>query len=349
MTVRTLARTLGAVTVVGAGAAVVRSARSRHRLLAAVDTDLLHPMLYLPLSVSAPLLWLIRRTSPRPSALVPGTTVTRHTVSGRDGHPPVDVLVYEPTGRQRPSGALLWIHGGGFVLGDPVSYHDVCSRYASELGVTVVSVDYRLAPEHPFPAGLEDCYTGLRWLDDHAEELGVDPGRIAVGGDSAGGGLAATLAQLAHDRAEVEVCFQLLIYPMLDDRTTLRTDHAGTGDFVWTPASNRFGWTAYLGHPPAAEEDRPYAAGARRADLRGLPPAWIGVGDLDLFHAEDVAYAERLRQAGVPCELHVAPGMYHGADGFREAHAEVARDFRRRALEALRPPIGQRLADSITG
>lgn len=345
MTVRALVRALGAATAVGTAAALLRTVVARHRLVAAVPAELRHPTLYLPLTFSAPVLWFLRRASPRPTALVPGTTVDRRTVRGRSDQPSVDVLVYEPAGRRRPSGALLWIHGGGFVLGDPVTYHDVCSRYAAELGVSVVSVDYRLAPEHPFPAALDDCYAALRWLHDSAAELGVDPARIAVGGDSAGAGLAATLAQLAHDRAEVDICFQLLIYPMLDDRTVLRTDHAGTGQLVWTPASNRFGWTSYLGRPPAGAEYRPYAAAARRDDLQGLPPAWIGVGDVDLFHAEDVEYAERLRAAGVPCDLHVVPDLYHGADGFRETHSAVAADFRRRTLEALRPVIGHPVPD----
>ncbi|MBP2419095.1 alpha/beta hydrolase [Microlunatus capsulatus] len=340
MTLRRVARALLAVTALGAGAALVRAGGRRRALVAAVPADLRHPALYLPFTVSAPLLRLVRRTTPRPSALAPGTTVRRKRVPGRDGSPPVDVLVYEPAGRRRPSGALLWVHGGGFVLGDPVTYHDLCSRWADELGVVVVSVDYRLAPEHPFPAGLQDCYAGLRWLHEQADALGVDRSRVAVGGDSAGGGLAATLAQLATDRGEVDVCFQLLLYPMLDDRTALRGDD-GTGRLVWTPTSNRFAWTAYLGHAPTAVEDRPYAAGARREDLRGLPPAWVGVGDVDLFHAEDLAYVERLRDAGVPCALHVAPGMYHGADGFREDRSAVARDFRRQALEALRAALGQ--------
>jgi acetyl esterase/lipase len=206
------------------------------------------------------------------------------------------------------------MHGGGYVVGSPVTYHEQCSGFADELGIIVVSVDYRLAPEHPFPAGLEDCYTALRWVHDHADALGVDPARIAVGGDSAGGGLAAALAQLALDRGKVPVCFQLLVYPMLDDRTVLRADHGGTGAFVWSPTSNAFGWTSYLGHPPRHDDDRPYAAPARREDLRGLPPAWIGVGGLDLFHDEDLAYAERLRAAGVECEVTVVAGMYHGAD-----------------------------------
>jgi len=281
---------------------------------------------------------LLPARPPRPAARPAGAEAPRRVVPGGPATPPVPVHVYEPQGRARPSGALLWIHGGGFVIGDPVNYHDVCSLLAAELGVLVVSVDYRLAPKNPFPAGLDDCYSALTWLHGHAPDLGVDPARIAVAGDSAGGGLAACLAQLAHDRGEVPVAFQALVYPMLDDRTVLRADHAGTGMFVWSPKSNRFGWTAYLGHEPAVEPPAPYAAAARREKLAGLPPAWIGVGDLDLFHAEDLEYAGRLREAGVACDLHVVPGMYHGADGmFRHTRAMVA--FRASMVSALRTAI----------
>ena len=208
----------------------------------------------------------------------------------REGHPGTHVYVYDTPTRPRPTGVLLWIHGGGYVMGDPRGDHDVCSQHARDLGIVVVNVDYRLAPEHPFPAALEDCYAALRWVHENADELGIDPSRIAVGGGSAGGGLAAALAQLAHDRGEVPVCFQYLVYPMLDDRTTLVRKRPRT--LVWTPGANLFGWTSYLGHPPGLEESRPYAVPARREDLSGLPPAWIGVGDIDLFYEEDVAYAE---------------------------------------------------------
>ena len=205
-----------------------------------------------------------------------------------------------------------------------------------EAGVLVASVDYRLAPERPFPAGLTDCHAALRWLHAHAEERGVDPARIAVGGDSAGGGLAAALVQLAHDRGEVPVAFQLLVYPMLDDRTVLEADDDGTEHFVWSRRSNRFGWTAYLGHEPTVESAPEYAAPARREDLSGLPPAWIGVGDLDLFHAEDLAYAARLRAAGVACEVHEVPGMYHGADVLHAFRTPLTADFLERMIAALR-------------
>ncbi|WP_232548676.1 alpha/beta hydrolase [Propioniciclava soli] len=220
--------------------------------------------------------------------------------------------LYDPPTRNRPSGAVLWLHGGGMITGGPWMSHGVANRLARELGVLVIAIDYRLAPEHPFPAALDDAMTALCWLHDHAEELGLDPARIAVGGESAGGGLAAVLAQRAHDEG-VPLAFQVLIYPMLDDRTVL-ADPAGRGELVWTPAQNRIAWTWFLGHPPGRAEPRPYAAASRREDLTGLAPAWIGVGDLDLFHDEDVAYAHRLEQSGVPAELVVEPGMPHAAD-----------------------------------
>jgi acetyl esterase/lipase len=220
--------------------------------------------------------------------------------------------------------------------------HEFCAEVATELGILVVSVDYRLAPEHPFPIPLEDTYTGLRWLLDHADELGVDRRRIAIGGPSAGGGLAACLAQLAFDRGEVPLVFQLLVYPMLDDRSVLRDDQAGTGDFMWDPESNRFGWTCYLGHPPWADAAPDYAAAARREHLFGLPSTWIGVGSLDLFHAEDVEYAARLRSAGVDVELVVVPGMYHGADTLpRVVDAPSMVAFNQSKLNALKSAIGQ--------
>ena len=330
---------LKGVLAVGAAAGAAMAARvvlERRRLMGPVLPELRHPLLLVPVHFGPMTLRLIRKSPIPPGAIAPGIDVERRTIPAGENHPEVAVFVYDRPTRPRPSGALLWIHGGGYVMGHPVTYHELCSRFAGDLGIVVVSVDYRLAPEHPFPAGLEDCYAALRWVHDHADELGVDLDRIAVGGDSAGGGLAACLAQLAHDRGEVPVCFQLLVYPMLDDRTASRTDHAGTGSFVWTPTSNAFGWTSYLGHPPGDDEDRPYAVAARREDLSGLPPAWIGVGDLDLFHAEDLAYAERLQAAGVPCQVEVVAGMYHGADAlFRTSPAMNAfRAARRDALSA---------------
>ena len=173
-----------------------------------------------------------------------------------------------------------------------------------------VSVEYRLAPEHPYPAPLDDCYAALAWTVQHAVDLGIDPGRIVVAGASAGGGLAAALALLARDRGEYPLAYQLLIYPMIDDR--MATPSSTLDTVVWTPKANVLGWRAYLGHEPGADGVPAYAAAARADDLAGLPPAWIGVGALDVFRDENITYAQRLLGAGVPAELHVYPGAPHG-------------------------------------
>ena len=218
----------------------------------------------------------------------------------------VRIWVYRHPGGDVGSG-LLWIHGGGYLIGSPGQDDELCRRYAREIGVTVASVDYRLAPEHQHPVPLEDCYTALRWL---ADQPTVDASRVAIAGASAGGGLAAALAQLALDRGEIPLRAQLLTYPMLDDRTTTRTDLDERGMRLWDKASNKFAWAAYLGN-----SDRNLAVPARRKDLSGLPPAWIGVGTLDLFHDEALAYAQRLLAAGVPCHVEEIAGAFHGFDG----------------------------------
>jgi acetyl esterase/lipase len=196
-------------------------------------------------------------------------------------------------------------------------------------------VEYRLAPETVAPGALEDCYAALRWLHTAADEISVDRTRIAIGGESAGGGLAAALALLARDRGELPICFQLLIYPMLDDRTvTAEARNPFTGQFVWTPSANRFGWTALLGHEPGVADVSPYAAAARASDLSGLPPAYICVGALDLFVDEDIAYAKRLLRAGVPTELHIFPGAYHAFEMAVDAAVTVAAQRERRTALA---------------
>ncbi len=219
----------------------------------------------------------------------------------------VGVRLHRPPGVTTPGPGLLWIHGGGYVIGDAAQDDVLCRRFARELGATVVAVNYRLAHEHPYPVPVEDCYAALSWL---AGLPSVDPDRVAIGGASAGGGLAAALALLTRDRGRIPLAAQLLVYPMLDDRTVERTDLDHPGHRLWNQSSNRFGWRAYLG-----DADRGVAVPARRTDLAGLPPAWVGVGTLDLFHDEDVAYAQRLRDAGVPCEVMVVEGAFHGFDG----------------------------------
>ena len=212
----------------------------------------------------------------------------------------VGVRLHRPAGVSQPGAALLWIHGGGYVMGTAQQDDALCHRFARELGITVAAVDYRLAPEHPYPAPLEDCYAALTWL---AALPAVDPARVAIGGASAGGGLTAALALLARDRGEVTPTLQLLAYPMLDDRSASGPENPNYR--LWSPKSNRFGWAAYLGNA-----DPKVAVPARHEDLSGLPPAWIGVGTHDLFHDEDLAYAERLTAAGVPCQIEVVPGAF---------------------------------------
>lgn len=214
--------------------------------------------------------------------------------------------LYRPTAAAAPTAALLWIHGGGYLLGSPEQDDALCRRYVQRLGIVVAAARYRLAPEHPYPIPLEDCYQVLTWL---AGLPGVDADRIAIGGASAGGGLAAALGFLARDRGEVSPVLQVLSYPMLDDRT-VGPELDKPGFRLWNTRSNRFGWTSYLGGADPA-----MAVPARRTDLAGLAPAWLGVGTLDLFCAEDLAYAARLNAAGVECEVHEVPGAFHGFDG----------------------------------
>lgn len=242
--------------------------------------------------------------------------------------PKVRVRVFRPAATTRRP-ALLWCHGGGMVLNLTIDDDPLCRAFSDRLNIVVVSVDYRLAPEHPYPAALEDCYTALRWLTDLPY---VDPGRIAIGGASAGGGLAAALALLNRERGQsFPALLQLLVYPMLDDRSGARTDIDGRHLRIWSQASNRFGWQCYLGD---AAEVPALAAPARHRDLTGLPPAWIGVGTHDLFRDENTTYAHRLRAAGVPCALELVPGAYHAFDRF-EAGSAVARQFFESQIAAL--------------
>jgi acetyl esterase/lipase len=243
----------------------------------------------------------------------------------------VGVHLHRPPGATDPGPGLVWIHGGGYVIGNAAMDDAMCARFARLLGVTVASVDYRLAPEYPYPTPLEDCYAALTWL---AGLPAVDPARVAIGGASAGGGLAAALGLLARDRAEVDLAAQLLVYPMLDDRSATAPGMDDPNHRLWTQKSNRYGWSCYLG-----DADPNVAVPARHDDLSGLPPTWIGVGTFDLFHAEDMAYAERLKAAGVPCDVLEVPGAFHGFDGV-VGKADVSHsfftaqvDFLRRALE----------------
>ena len=258
---------------------------------------------------------------------VEGATSQDHFVPGSQGDPAVRVRVYRPSDQPSKLPALYWIHGGGYVMGDIEQDDRLMKQMVKRIGCVTVSVDYRLAPEHPFPAPVEDCYAGLKWLFRHADELGVEPSRIAIGGASGGGGLAAGLALLTRDRGEVQVAFQLLIYPMIDDRNVTPASYAITDSRMWNRQSNLLGWKAYLGRDGGGADVSPYAAAARATDLTNLPPAYIPVGALDLFVDENIQYAQRLIQAGVPTELHVYPGAFHGFDIFAPS-AMVSKQFK---------------------
>ncbi|MBC7169279.1 alpha/beta hydrolase [Phenylobacterium sp.] len=268
------------------------------------------------------------------------TTLERRRVPGPKDAPEVELLVYRPKAATGPLPAILHIHGGGYVAGAAADNEAVHRPLAADLACVIVSVEYRLAPETPFPGPVEDCYAALAWIGRNAAELGVDATRLGVMGESAGGGLAAALALLARDRGEYALAFQHLIYPMIDDRTCAAAEpHPYAGEFVWTPQANRFGWRSLLGQEPGGEGVSPYAAAARAERLEGLPPAFIATGSLDLFLEEDLAYAQRLLRAGVPVELHVYPGAFHGFQWAAEAEVSqtAARDSRAALARALRP------------
>jgi acetyl esterase/lipase len=272
----------------------------------------------------------------RDAAPVSRIVVAERHVPGPRGTPDVRILIFSPPAAGGSKPGYLHVHGGGYVMGSPEMFGREGRALIEEVGCVVVSVDYRLAPETVYPGPLEDCYAALKWFHANAASLGVDPNRIAIGGESAGGGLAAALGLLARDRGEVPVKFQLLSYPMIDDRTAARSEpHPFTGQFVWTPQANRFGWQSFLGRDPGTSGISAYAAAARAEELARLPPTFIGVGSLDLFLDEDVEYAQRLLRAGVPTELHIYPGAYHGFDLSIEA-ADVSKRCRRDKLQALK-------------
>jgi len=267
------------------------------------------------------------------------TDMTTVQAPGPAGAPEVGVVVYRPKGSQGPLPCIFHIHGGGYITGAASANEAVHRPLAAALGCCIVSVDYRLAPETRFPGAIEDCYAALSWLVAHAENLGVDGARIGVMGESAGGGLAAALALLVRDRGEHRLAFQHLIYPMIDDRTCVtRTPNPYAGEFVWTPEANRFGWSSLLGAAPGGEGVSAYAAAARAKDLTGLPPAFIATGALDLFLDEDLTYAQRLIRSGVPVEVHVYPGAYHGFQW--AADADVTKIARHDSVAALARAMG---------
>lgn len=257
----------------------------------------------------------------------------QHIVGAR-GEPAVRVRVITPTTRRTNRMGILHLHGGGHLFGSPEQSLSLTRPTAARHDCVVVSVDYRLSPEHRFPGSLNDCYAALVWMAENAAQLGIDANNIGLMGDSAGAGVAAALALLARDRKGPQLAFQNLMFPMLDDRTVVETErNPVTGEFIWTRENNAFGWRALLGCEPGSVDVSPYAAPARADDLAGLPPTWIGVGTLDLFLDEDMAYAQRLIRAGVEVELNVWPGAYHGFNSDPQASiAQRARETRQNWL-----------------
>lgn len=273
------------------------------------------------------------RTVPKPD--LPDITAGEIHVDSAFGAPPIRVLTYRPVKSDGPLPVIVHIHGGGFVMGSP-EMKDVENRiFASELKCAIYSVDYRMAPEAPHPAPLEDIYSVFVWLHANAGRLGLDPARIGIKGESGGGGFAAGVALYARDRAGPKFAFQHLIYPMIDDRSAVRKDlHPCVGEFVWTQANNYFGWRSLLGVEPGSDGVSPYAAASRAVDVSGLPPTFISVGGLDLFLEENFAYADRLSRAGVAVEFHLYPRAYHGF--YRAVNARVTKQAEHDTREALR-------------
>jgi acetyl esterase/lipase len=265
---------------------------------------------------------------------LPEPAWSERTVSGPGGAPDIRILViHAATGASRP--AILHVHGGGYISGAARDSIRTLQEMALALDCVIVSVDYRLAPGTHFPGSLEDNYAALIWLYRSATELGVDRSRIAVMGESSGGGHAAMLAITARDRGDVPIVYQALIYPMLDDRTgSSRNVPPPMGQLIWAQEQNVAGWTALLGVPAGSAKVPDGAVPARVADLKGLPPTFIGVGSIDLLATEDIEYGRRLIELGTSVEMHIVPGAFHGFDRI-VPNTEIAKRFRATLTGAL--------------
>ncbi|WP_336212817.1 alpha/beta hydrolase [Nonomuraea sp. LPB2021202275-12-8] len=261
----------------------------------------------------------------------PNVTKEDRTVPGPDGEPDIAVRIYRPAGASGTLPGVYYIHGGGMILGDIDGEDPTATMMCDLVGAVVVSVEYRLAPEHPHPAPVEDCYASLVWTAKNAADLGIDPARLAIYGGSAGGGLTIGTALLARDRGGPALTFMMPIYPMIDDRNETPSSHEITDVGLWDRAANIEAWAWYLGGRDADQ----YAAPARAEDVSGLPPAFVDVGTVDLFRDEDIAFAQRLMRAGVPTELHVNPGSFHASESFAPEAALSQRIWARR-IDALR-------------
>lgn len=303
-----------------------------------IDPEVMPVLDFLPeLQLSHDILPIMRQAMATMETPGPVATPDIRLIPGRDGAPDVALHIFNADPARPPRPAILHIHGGGMVLGTA----DMASRsigpIAQAMGFVAASVDYRLAPETAFPGPQEDCYAALDWLVTQADALGIDPQRIVVMGESAGGGLAAALALMARDRGDIALAGQILIYPMLDHRTggpDCRWQSSSTGEFIWTRASNQFGWGALRGDYGCDDARKGWFSPALADDLAGLPPTYLGVGALDLFLDEDLDFVRRLAGAGVPVETHVYPGAIHAFD--MVATARVAQQSRNDMTSAIR-------------
>ncbi|CAM3538161.1 alpha/beta hydrolase [Marinicrinis lubricantis] len=276
----------------------------------------------------------IREQAIPPTSMAEDVRTKERIISGADSHDML-IKIYEPIHRdERKLPALLWIHGGGYVLGHPNGEDMICEGFVQIADCVVVSPDYRLAPEHPFPAAIEDCYAALQWMTDAAAELNIDPARVAIGGASAGGGLTAALALMARDKGGPPICFQLPLYPMIDDRNVLSSSFEIMDNRVWNRTNNLAAWSMYLGEHEQSNISQ-YAAPSRARDLVGLPPAYSCVGQMDLFRDETIEYVARLAQAGVDVEFHLYPGGYHAFEHV-VPEAEISQRVKKGYMEALK-------------
>ena len=261
----------------------------------------------------------------------PNVTREDRTVPGPEGDPDITVRIYRPRNVSGELPGVYFIHGGGMILGNVAGEDPVATMICDQVGAIVVSVEYRLSPENPHPAPVEDCYAGLVWMAKNASDLGFDPHRMGIYGGSAGGGLCIATALLARDRGGPALKFIMPIYPMIDDTNETPSSHEIVDIGIWDRAGNIEAWEWYLGGKEADQ----YAAPTRAQDLSGLPPAFIDVGTVDLFRDEDIAFAQRLMAAGVPTELHIHPGSYHAAETFAADSAMAKRIWSLR-LDALK-------------
>lgn len=307
-----------------------------------VDPELLPALKQYPaFDLTAEMVGKFRQLPGMPPLPAPAPQPVERHIPGPPGAPEVRLWIVDPAPSEKGKPLLLHMHGGGFMMTDP-GWMPLLQGIATDCHCVVVSVDYRLAPETRYPGSLEDNYAALKWVHAHAAELGIDRSRIAVGGESAGGGHAASLAIHARDRNkdDVPICFQLLIYPELDDRTgSSQPAPPAIGRFMWTASANRLAWSSLLGVPAGSSKVPAAAVPARVVSVAGLPPAWIGVGSIDLFVEEDMEYAQRLVHAGVGTELLVVRGAFHGFDRL-VPDSGVSQQFTASWKSALRKAFG---------